>query len=110
MWLQLDKTSRHAGNSDQPKTDQDIPEEEWLDMDKPPQVPDVGEASKLAGEAGEGSKAVGKPTSTGAERGAEAPPEKAVVPPKIPTKNPQGPQPGTSKDDPQNPTEDPQVA
>ena len=52
--------------------------------------------------------AVGKPTPTGAEGGAQAPPEKAVVPPQVPTDNPQDPQEGTSIDDTQDPTTKPQ--
>ena len=97
-----------ATYSDQPKADQDIPEEEWPDLDKPPQAAEEGETSKLTGKAGEGegSKSVGKSSPTGAEGGAEAPPDKAVA--QAPTKNPQGPQPGTSKDDQQDPTNNPQ--
>ena len=55
--------------SDQPEAEQfkDILEEEWLDMDKPPQAVEEGEASKSAGKTDEGNKAVGKPTTTGAE-------------------------------------------
>ena len=67
--------------SDQPEADQfeDIPEEDWPDMDKPPQAVGEGEASKSADKTGEGegSKAVGKPTPTGAEGGAKVPPDTA---------------------------------
>ena len=104
-------TTRPAGMqvatlSDQPEAEQfeDIPEEEWLDMDKPPQAVGEGEASKLAGKTGEGegSKAVGKPTLTGAEGGAEAPPNTAQASTVNP---PMDPQAGTSKDNPQAPTD-----
>ena len=94
--------------SDQPEADQfeDIPEEDWPDMDKPPQDVGEGEASKSAGETGEGegSKAVGKPTATGAEGGAEAPPDTAQATTVNP---PMDPQPGTSKDNSQAPTNTP---
>ena len=40
---------------------EDIPEEEWPDIDNPPQAAEVGEASKLAGKGGKGSKPVGNP-------------------------------------------------
>ena len=55
----------------------DIDESEWPNMDKPPQAAEEGEASKSAGKTGQGkgSKAVDKPTPTGAEGGAEAPPD-----------------------------------
>ena len=78
--------------------------EDWPDLSKPPQAAEEGEASKSAGKTGEGSKAVGKPTPTGAEGGAEAPPNVAQVP----TINPPQPQPSTSKGDTQDPTDDPQ--
>ena len=96
--------------SNQPEEEQfeDIPEEEWLDMDKPPQAVGEGEASKLAGKTGEGegSKAVGKPTPTGAERGAEAPPDTAQAATVNPSMDPQL---GTSKDNPQAPTNTPRT-
>ena len=71
------KQTAHGGNStrpagmqaatygDQPKADQDIPEEEWPDLDKPPQAAEEGETSKSTGKAGEGegSKSVGKSRS-----------------------------------------------
>ena len=48
----------------------DIAEEDWLDLDKPPQAAEEGKASKSTGKAGEGegSKPVGKPTPAGAEK------------------------------------------
>ena len=49
---------------------EDINEEDWPDLDKPPQAAEEGEASKSAGKTGEGSKAVGKPAPAGAEGGA----------------------------------------
>ena len=68
-----------------------------------------GEASKSTGKAGEGegSKAVDKPTPTGAEGGAQAPPNTAQAP----ITNPQEPKAGTSTDtskpqDPQDPEEE----
>ena len=100
-----------AARFDNLKEDQfeDIPEEDWPDMENPkvaqPQATEAteGEASKSAGNAGEGegSKAVDKPTPTGAEGGAQAPPDTA----KAPTTNPQEPKAGTSTDptDPQDP-------
>ena len=75
-----------ATYGDAPEADQDIPEEEWPDIEHPPQAAEEGEASKSAGKAGEGEggKAVGKSTLAGAEGGAEAPPNTAQAP----TENP----------------------
>ena len=90
---------------------EDIPEEEWPDMDNPtPQAVEVGDVSKSTGKAGEGegSKPVGKPTPTGTEGGTQAPPKESVAPLQAPTDNPQDPQEGTSKGDPQDPTTKPQ--
>ena len=82
-----------------------IYESEWLDMDKPPQAAEEGEASKSAGKTGqgEGSKAVDKPTPTGADGGAEASPDTAQAP----TINPTDPNAGTSNDT-TDPTDTPQ--
>ena len=87
------KQTKHGGNSSRPTgmatvrfSDEggdsqfkDIAEEDWPDLDKPPQAAEEGEASKSAGKTGEGegSKAVGKPTPTGAEGGAKVPPNTA---------------------------------
>ena len=53
-----------ATYGDSPEADQDILEEEWPDIEHPPQAAEEGEASKSAGKAGEGEggKAVGKST------------------------------------------------
>ena len=112
------KQTKHGGNSSRPtgmatarfgdeggdSQFEDITEEDWPDLDKPPQAAEEGEASKSAGKTGEGSKAVGKLTPAGAEGGAEAPPDVAQAP----TVNPPQPQPSTSKGDTQDPTNDPQ--
>ena len=94
---------------------EDTEEEEanWPDMEHPQGTQAAkateGEASKLTGKAGEGegSKAVDKPTPTGTEGGAQAPPDTAQVP----ITNPQEPKAGTSTDtskpqDPQDPKEE----
>ena len=122
------KQTKHGGSStrpvgitavrfDEPEADQfeNIAEEDWSDMENPqvaqPQATKAteGEASKSAGKAGEGegSKAVDKPTPTGTEGGAQAPPD-TVQAPNI---NPEEPKAGTSTDptnprDPQDPEEE----
>ena len=82
----------------------DIPEEEWPDMDKPPQAAEVGQASKSAGKEGD------QPPTQKTEGGATAPPTdnpqdpqastSATAPPQAPTDKPQDPQTSTSTDDP----------
>ena len=81
---------------------EEIPEEEWPDLDEPHQAEEVGESSKSAGKEGD------QPTSQAkapAEGGATAPPaadpkSTVIVPPQNPTDKPQDPRAGTSADDP----------
>ena len=82
---------------DKPEADQfeDINKEEWPDMENPSQAVEKDEASKSAGQAGS--------QDVGAEGGAQAPPNVAQAPIIDPTE----PNPSTSKEDTQDPTDKP---
>ena len=79
---------------------EEIPEEDWPDLDAPFQGEEVGESSKSTGKEGDQPTPQAKAQ---AEGGATAPPADdpttaVTVPPQDPINKPQNPQPGTSAD------------